>query len=286
MTTVTSKSKAKAKRTSWLPVIHRAREIVSSYTTPVTLRQLYYRLVSEELIPNKRSAYSRLSELTAKERRDGTFPDLMDRTRKIHRPVSFDSPRDALIFGAKLFRLDRTRGQDVSIYLGVEKAGMINQLDEWFSHSHGFPVLPLGGYASQTHKDRTVRDAQRSDRPAVLIYAGDFDPSGEDIDRDFVARTDCWSKVIRVALNVDQLRDYNLPPQMGKATDSRAAGFIEKYGQLVQVELDALDPDDLHQLFADAIESFWDVSVFEAVKEREDEMRAELAEFLDLDAWD
>ena len=84
----------------------------------------------------------------------------------------------------------------------------------------------------------------------MLLYAGDHDPSGEDIDRDFIARTDCWDEVRRVALTAAQVEQYALPPQPGKETDSRAAGFVERHGRLVQVELDALPPDVLRDLFA------------------------------------
>ena len=55
--------------------------------------------------------------------------------------------------------------------------------------------------------------------------------------------------MIRVALSTDQVRDYRLPVNPGKVTDSRAAGFIERHGSLMQVELDALDPDDLRALY-------------------------------------
>jgi len=109
----------------------------------------------------------------------------------------------------------------------------------------------------------------------VLLYAGDHDPSGEDIDRDFAVRTGCWNKVVRVALSAEQVTEYNLPPNPGKATDSRAAGFIAKHGELRQVELDALDPDDLRHLYQRALDEFWDESAFEAVMEQE---RADIAE--------
>jgi hypothetical protein len=100
---------------------------------------------------------------------------------------------------------------------------------------------------------------------------GDFDPSGEDIDRDFTERTGCWDEVIRVALTAGQVRDYRLPVNPGKTTDSRAAGFIERHGSLMQVELDALDPDTLRSLFQEAISAYWDTSAYEAVLAREQE---------------
>ena len=104
----------------------------------------------------------------------------------------------------------------------------------------------------------------------MLIYAGDFDPSGEDIERDFEERTDCFGRVVRVALTSDQVEKYNLPPVMGKATDTRAAQFIKKHGKLVQVELDAIPPDILRDLYWQAISEVFDMSTWEQVIKREE----------------
>jgi hypothetical protein len=40
-------------RLSWAPIIARAAAIVASYDIPVTLRQLFYRLVVEMLDPER-----------------------------------------------------------------------------------------------------------------------------------------------------------------------------------------------------------------------------------------
>jgi hypothetical protein len=261
-------------RIGWPAVVRQAGEIAGSYDTPVTLRQLFYRLVSTQVIPNTQCVYKRLSELTAEARRHGSFPALIDRGREIHEYQAFTGPAQALAWLSGVYRLDRTEGQDVSLYLGVEKAGMVVQLQSWFG-DHGVPVLALGRYSSQTYADEVADHASRQDRPAVLLYAGDFDPSGEDIDHDFELRTSCWKQVIRVALSDEQVSIYGLPPNPGKATDSRAAGFIERHGELVQVELDALDPADLRALYQTAIDQFWDLSAYDAVlaREREDARR-------------
>lgn len=184
------------------------------------------------------------------------------------RPLHFDDPADALAAVTQAYRLDRTRGQDVSVYLGVEKAGMVVQLQAWFERL-GVPILALGGYSSQTYVDQVAADATGSGRPAVLLYAGDFDPSGEDIDRDFIARVAIWHTVHRVALSAEQVREHQLPVNPGKATDSRAAGFIQRHGALMQVELDALPPETLRQLYTSAIAGYWDTSTYEAVIEEE-----------------
>ena len=257
-----------SQRPDWPALLRRAGEIVNSYDTQVTLRQLFYRLVAAELLPNTTNAYKALSRYTAKARRAGTFPALMDRGRTIHRYTSFDGAAEARQWLASIYLRDRTEGQSVIVYLGVEKAGIVAQLQEWFGDL-GVPVLALGGYGSQTYVDNVVEDVEATGRPAVLLYAGDHDPSGEDIDRDFVARTHCWDEVRRVALTAEQVEQYALPPQPGKETDSRARRFVERHGHLVQVELDALPPPVLRDLFTDAIAEFWDTSAHQAALDRE-----------------
>lgn len=265
----------KTKRCCWAAILRESASIVDMYETGVTLRQLFYRLVVAALLPNTRGAYGTLSAQTAEARRRGEFPDLMDRTRTIHRDISFDGPGDARQWLGAIYRRDRTEGQEHSVYLGVEKHGLVELLRSWFGR-FGLPILALGGYSSQTYVKTIVEDVEAQDRPAVLLYAGDFDPSGIDIGRDFVKRSDCWAYVDRVALTQVQIAEHNLPAQMGKATDSRAAGFVQEFGELVQVELDALPPDVLRDLYRQRLDSLLDMSVLDAVVRREQREKVEL----------
>src|SRR5262245_35775583 len=107
-----------SKRIAWAPVLKRAVEIVGSYETSVTLRQLFYRLVAINLLPNLRTYYQRLSAMTAEGRRQGTFPDLLDRTSQIERFQFFTSPEDAREHIRDMYRRDRTEGQKWTIFLG------------------------------------------------------------------------------------------------------------------------------------------------------------------------
>ena len=139
-----SERRARAGDLDWNKIVLKAKEIVESYDTSVTLRQLYYRLVSMGLIPNKQQAYKKLSEKTAQARREGWFPPLIDRTREIERYAHWRSANSAMDSMLDGFRMDRTKGQDWSVYLGVEKHGMSVQLMHWFG-DRGIPVLALGG---------------------------------------------------------------------------------------------------------------------------------------------
>ncbi len=253
-----------------------ARALVESRAEPVTLRQVFYRLVATGAIPNRVSAYKRLSAVTAEARRQGRFPDLADHGRRITRPLAFADAADAQTWLRRVYRRDRTAGQPATVYLGVEKEALVAQFAAWYDE-RGLPVIALRGYGSQTLADLVRRDAHTTARPAVLLYAGDYDPSGLDIERDFLARTDCWTHAERVALTADQVAEFHLPPQPGKTRDSRAAAFTAAHGRLVQVEVDALDPADLHALFDTALARWWDPHAYEQVLAAEARDRARLA---------
>ncbi len=262
-------------RRDWGPILTKAREIVESYNTGVTLRQLFYRLVSLEVLRNTESDYKTLSKLTAAARRAGTFPALIDVSRMIRRPRFYASPEDALRYLRDSYRRDRTEGQAWGVYLGVEKEALVELLWSWFADL-GVPITATKGYGSQTFVDDIAGDVAQQDRSCVLLYAGDFDPSGEDIARDFQERTACFEKVERIALTSEQVEAYALPEQPGKVKDTRAKGFAARHGKLCQVELDALPPDVLHRLYLDALAPFLDVSKVEEAKAREEEDRRRL----------
>lgn len=264
----------------WNAITEEAAVIVNSYSTSVTLRQLFYRLVSRGIIPNNQNAYKGLSKHTAEARREGWFPDLIDRTRRIERYQTFGSPESAMDWLANIYRRDRTEGQEQQIFIAVEKAGMVVQLQDWFG-DFGFPIMALGGYSSQTFV-KTVglaigREWDRHDRDSVLLYAGDFDPSGEDIDRDFVGRVEehlgTSLTVHRVGLLPEHIDEYQLPEFPGKESDSRKWDFMARHGKLVQVELDALDPNDLRGLYQRAIDNYFDPDAYHdaLAQEREEE---------------
>ena len=243
------------KNTNWKPILLQAKQIVESYDTKATLRQLFYQLVARQIIENDQRKYKYLSRKTAEARRDGWFPDLIDQTSEILVGQHFTSPDEAKDYLRSIYRRDHSEGQEVTIYLAVEKAGIQTQLWSWFSNL-GFPILALGGYGSQSYKDQikanvashvyfegereTYWNKGEPHRPAVLIYAGDHDASGDDLFRDLVQRTDpgavlsddyttathtrLWKALHRIALTKEQAAD--LPQNPGKDDDTRNEAFM------------------------------------------------------------
>jgi hypothetical protein len=262
---------------AWAPIVARAAMIVSAYATAVTLRQVHYRLVAEAPdtgsgYRNTENDYKNLSRLTAAARREGTFPPLLDRTRTIDHPETWDSPEKALEALAYWYRRDPLETQDVRPVIVVEKATLIAQAQSWFDAEWGVPIVALRGYASETLERQVLEFVDGNEREAVFLYCGDFDPTGEDIPRAFEDNTGL--ELRRVALTTAQVDAYGLPVAMGKTTDSRAASFELRHGRLVQVELEALDPADLQALLRAELSALIDQPRVEAVVARQEHERA------------
>ncbi len=188
-----------------------------------------YRLVSEGVLQHTPPMYRRLSAQLAKARREGRFPDLIDTVREIHVLPSWDSADTFIHEMSDWFRLDRTEGQEHALYVAAEKDTLRQQLIGWLAPA-GIPVLVVRGFGSQSYAD-IVHDRVTADpRDGVLLVVGDFDCSGEDIERDWVARTGCWSRTERVLLTYDQVRAYELPAAEGKQGTPRWPAFARRYG--------------------------------------------------------
>jgi hypothetical protein len=257
-------------------VLERGAEIVPTLVVAgvlPTLRTVFYRLVVELILPNTQNAYRELGRRSAAARRAGAWPELADDRRSVRVPESWDSPYEAMLDAARAYRRDRTEGQRYTVVLAAEKQTMESRLWAWFAEPYGLMVTTLGGYSSEPLQ-REVRERVHADgRPAILLYAGDFDPSGEHIPRRFVADAGvAWRHVERVALTADQVERFDLPPQPGKAGDPRAGSFVAQHGRLMQVELEALlarEPRLLRDLYCEALTPWWDADAYTVVLERE-----------------
>jgi hypothetical protein len=77
----------------------------------------------------------------------------------------------------------------------------------------------------------------------------------------------------RIALNMDQVEEYDPPPNPAKLTDSRSGVYVDTYGD-ESWELDALDPATLSALITDEVEEARDQGAWDRVVEQENQGRA------------
>ncbi|MFJ8166728.1 hypothetical protein ACIRBY_38220 [Streptomyces sp. NPDC096136] len=131
--------------------------------------------------------------------------------------------------------------------------------------------------ASQEHALHVAADVAHEQRQAHLAVVGDFDCSGEDIERDWVERTGCWSSVTRVLLTHEQVRAYGLPATEGKRGDQRWPAFARCYGfdieHPVQWEVEALKPGELQRLVLAAVDPYIDRDILAQQIAREEQQR-------------
>ncbi len=236
--------------------------------------------MSEQLIPNSEATYKGLGKTSAEWRDEDRFPDLIDTKRQIHgfsgpaEPAVMDpreemEPDISMPYSPAFFRPDN-EAQPYNVYLGIEKETQVRQLQSWFP---SYPVLPLGGQTSQPFRKSVQEAVQRDGRPAVLLYAGDFDASGWRIPRTFYRKTggrNTWHSAKRIALEPRQIDEYDLPENPGKPKDPNQKKFMAHYGldEPVQVELEALPPEKLRAIFKKRIDEWWDEEAATAVEER------------------
>jgi hypothetical protein len=113
-----------------------------------------------------------------------------------------------------------------------------------------------------------------------ILYLGDHDPSGRDIDRYVPERIrsidpDLSIEFKRIAVTVEQIDEEELPTAPPKASDSRTAGFEDEHGGET-VELEAFQPDILAAVVREAIDEYWDEDLFTEQEERQAEGRIEV----------
>jgi hypothetical protein len=264
-------------RRDWAPILKAAERIVRGYSYRITLRQLHYRLLSMPGLGYGMAAkdYVYLSALTAEARRSGSFPALADETRSIEVTPSWASPAEVLAVIAQQYRRDRTEGQSYFIVLGGEKRAMLAQFRQWYPDL-GVPFIALSGNASQTYVDEVADFVVADGRKSVLLYVGDLDASGEDIERDFRKRCPVWDHVERIAVTESQIIELGLPKNPGNPNDTKRKPFIDMHGSLFQVEVEAIPPNELRRLYDEALAHWWDQSAWNRVVEAEDAERRQL----------
>ncbi len=158
-------------------------------------------------------------------------------------------------------------------------AGVLSPISDTF---HVTMMVNRGYSSASAMKESADRIRSRSGLTArpVVIYLGDHDPSGEDMVRDIRERLvefGCpqWLDIRKLALTMAQIEEYKCPPNPAKVTDSRAAAYIEKFGDS-SWELDALPPNALEDMLADAVASYIDKAKMDAVITRENQIKAAL----------
>ena len=82
-------------------------------------------------------------------------------------------------------------------------------------------------------------------------------------------------RVERIALTFAQVTEYGPPPNPAKLSDSRAGGYVDKYG-LDSWELDALEPATIVALVRHTVTSLMDADAWQAEQDIEAEEKEQI----------
>jgi hypothetical protein len=252
----------------------------------LTLRQLYYQLVTKDIIPNKQSEYAKLSALLVKGRMAGyvDWDAIEDRLRVANLPYWVRDIPDAINDTIRQYRLDRQTQQPVYIEVWCEKDALSSVLKR-ITHRYHVHLMVNRGYSScSAMYDAYQRIARNGmGRKVVILYLGDHDPSGLDMVRDIKERLSEFGidpEIRHVGITREQIKMYNPPPNPAKITDPRAKWYIEEHGN-TSWEVDALDPKVLHALLIEHIEEMIDIDLFNEQIKKEEHDKEKLQEFAD-----
>jgi len=257
----------------------------------LTLRQLYYQLVSRNIIPNQERAYKNIGNLLSDARLAGLvdWDAIEDRIRVPRKQPEFTGLGELVEAALYSYRLPRWNGQDYYVELWVEKDAISGVMAPLASQYH-VTLMVNRGYSSQSAMyeaaqrfiAKQTEKGLQVDRLCVLLYLGDHDPSGEDMVRDIQDRLNIFGaevEVTKIALTMEQVEQYNPPPNPAKLTDSRAQGYIDKHGTS-SWEVDALPPEVLQRLVEEAILEHLDTGKMNAVKAQEKIDKTKLKSFV------
>lgn len=272
-------------RADTLQMIALCNEIITQYQAQglrLTLRQLYYQLVTRNAIRNLEREYKRIGAMLSEARLAGLvdWDAIEDRIRRPVVAPQWGSIQEIVEAALRQYRLPRWEGQERYVELWVEKDALAGVLQPLASEFH-VTLMVNRGYSSQSAMYEAAQrliDAAQGDRTIILFYLGDHDPSGEDMVRDVRDRLELFGvdlTVEKLALTMDQVTQYDPPPNPAKMSDSRAAGYVAKFGAEAW-EVDALPPDVLAGLIRAALASMVDRDRMDEVIEREDRDKADL----------
>lgn len=276
-----------------LETIAKANSILAEYAAggyDLTLRQLYYQFVARGLIENSQKSYKRLGSCIDEARLAGMidWDSIVDRTRNLQGRSSWSSPAEIVQSCYYSFHYDRWANQPCRVEVWCEKEALIGIFSR-VARTYDVDYFACRGYVSQSEMWRAARRlhryAQNGQMP-IILHFGDHDPSGIDMTRDITDRMAMFGTrldVKRLALNMDQVEEHSPPPNPAKFTDSRCAGYVERFGD-ESWELDALDPDTLAALVASSINKYRDMDKWEQQIERELDARSQLKVLSD--NWD
>jgi hypothetical protein len=213
-------------------LVWRILKTVKGYSR-LTVRQLYYILISRFKYPATKAFYKRMNRYLSKIRRVNP---------EVHKKF-IDPTRQFVIPPLPYPRIE----------VWVEKDSIRNFIGK-LAAKYRLSIQVLRGFASLSMY-RKALDRARRRGVGLVLYIGDFDPSGLLIEKVAEEEMDhrLGIRFVRLALTMEQIKRFKPPSRPVNLKDSRAKKYIEKYGDRCW-EVEAIRPRTLYRLIQKGLE--------------------------------
>jgi len=267
---------------------------------PLTDRRVHYLLLNDPPLKhdkkpsskyaNDKKSYKSLTHLLIRARLTGevSMSAIEDSTRPIQLAGGFHSLEQFVGQEVENFlngySRELTIGQPDHIEIMLEK-NALRSVVESVASEYCVPVTTGRGFSSLSPRyDLQQRFLKSGKSRLVLLMLTDFDPDGEVIASSFARslRDDLGLKnivAVKVALNPEDVIEYNLPSDMdAKPSSPNYESFVKRHGTKA-VELDAIPVQLLQEKLRDAIEKYLDMDEFNAQMQLEKKDALEIAAY-------
>lgn len=252
----------------------------------LTLRQIYYQYVANNVLPNTENSYKKVGKLLNQGRLAGLidWDAIEDRTRSMRFNSHWDSPADIIDECASSYRIDLWETQKHRPEVWIEKDALIGVVEKACG-KWDVPYFSCRGYVSQSamyQAGKRVAEYIANNQVPIIFHLGDHDPSGINMSEDMRDRLEMFADepvaLKRIALNLDQVKKLSLPPNPAKFTDSRYKQYVKRFGITDCWELDALSPSYIVKLIEASIQSIIKQGPWNEANKREKRETEELRE--------
>ena len=246
---------------------------------PVSIRHIFYRMVTQNLVEKSDRGYQQLQKVTVDMRRTLALPYgwIEDSSRRAYMNTGYAGVGSFAEVAASIYRRDYWETTDTLVEVWCESRSLAGVLGQVCSE-YVVPLFPSGGFASLSFLYQAAEHIQEAGRAnAVILYVGDYDQAGVLIDRsiekDLRGFLEDWPGKLtfrRLAVNDDQIDRMGLPTRPPKASDTRSPEVRRA------VEAEAIPAPAMRAIVASALQGLIPERVLTVSREVEKQERNDI----------
>jgi hypothetical protein len=269
----------------WLNIMHEVEQIVTSYNLPLTVRQIYYRLIAKGLLVKKKHGDAYLGQKIVEYRQIGkiSWDKIVDLGRK---PVEeewinekpetprewYDRHVEEFLESVRNYVLPLYQNQEFLIEVWCEHEGLKPLFQKALENYNVTLYFTKGNDSWSNSYSAYQRLKDVKNRKIRILHFSDFDKYGlrmtKNIERNFayfdrVYNTNLNVRVVRVALTPQQVEEWR------------------KDKTLPDTQLEAIEPNKLIELIQSAVSSYVDQTKYDETLKKIDEGKQEIEKLLE-----